>query len=249
MSKLPEPKLRDGHKLHKNELYPLGKISDEVVRKIGSEIVYLLYTGRTDMTGDDWANIFAKSIGADSLCSPLGIADVVKGSNAWSMKTVKGNPESAKTVRLISGRCSPDFSYGIENPHDDIQKTGDAVLAIFNGRVQISYKEHNPVRTCVLLRNSTLTDFLLFETELNQFDLSKYMWKENNSGNFEGKNIDTDKHCFTWQPHGSQFTIVEEIPNNAIRFKIKKPAVLKVEDALKMLKFDESWVTIIKQKQ
>lgn len=39
------------------------------------------------------------------------------------MKTVKStNPLNSQAVRLISGRCSPDYSYGIEDPHDDIQK-------------------------------------------------------------------------------------------------------------------------------
>lgn len=31
------------------------------------------------------------------------------------------------SVKLISGRCSPDYSYGITDPHKDVQKTGEAV--------------------------------------------------------------------------------------------------------------------------
>ena len=89
--------------------------------------------GRKDITGEDWGDIFSKAIDGKHLNSPLGIADVVKGKTAWSMKTVKtAHPLTAKKVRLISGRCSPDYSYGIEDPHADIQKTGETVLAIWN---------------------------------------------------------------------------------------------------------------------
>ena len=43
---------------------------------------------------------------------------------------------------------------------------------------------------------------------------------------------------------GSQFTIVEQVPSNAIRFKLKKPPKLSLETALKTMKFDDSWITI-----
>lgn len=242
---MDEPKLRDSYRLHKNEHHPLGKISKDVIKKIGAQIIYLLYTGRSDMTGDDWGDIYAKAIDAEHLASPLGIADVVKGRCAWSLKTVKANNiNKVQSVRLISGRCSPDYSYGIENPHDDIQNTGDAVLAIFNSRVQISYKDYNPVRTLVLVRSPDLLNFVLFETELREFDLKKYVWEENVQSNFIGTRKSDGVHCFTWQPHGSQFTIVEQVPANAIRFKLKKPPKLSLETALKTMKFDDSWITI-----
>lgn len=43
---------------------------------------------------------------------------------------------------------------------------------------------------------------------------------------------------------GSQFTIVEQVPPNAIRFKLKKPPKLSLETALNTMKFDDSWITI-----
>lgn len=244
MPGLREPRLRDAYRLHRNENHPLGELPDEAIRKIGAQIIYMLYTGRADMTGDDWGRIFAESIGAEALGSPLGIADVVKGRCAWSLKTVKANrPSETTSVRLISGRCSPDYSYGIENPHDDIQRTGDAVLAIYNSRVQISYRDHSPVRTLVLVRSPDLLNFLVFEKELHEYNLSDYTWTENKQGNFIGKNSE-GVHCFTWQPHGSQFTIVEPVPDNAIKFSVRKPPSLSLETALRTMQFDDSWVTI-----
>lgn len=76
------------------------------------------------------------------------------------MKTVKtAHPLTAKKVRLISGRCSPDYSYGIEDPHADIQKTGEAVLAIWNSRVDITLAHYNAARVGVLVRDESLKEF------------------------------------------------------------------------------------------
>jgi hypothetical protein len=128
---MKHPRLRDGHKLEASELYPTNEIPDDIIIKIAGYFAYLLYTGRKDISGEDWGDAFASAIGGTHLDSPVGIADVVKNKMAWSMKTVKNsNPFTVKNVRLISGRCSPDYSYGITDPHEDIEKTGRAVLGI-----------------------------------------------------------------------------------------------------------------------
>ena len=161
------------------------------------------------------------------------------------MKTVKTtNPFTTKSVRLISGRCSPGYSYGIENPHDDIQRTGNAVLAIYNSRVQISYTDHNPVRTMVLVRDKKLQNFVIFETELHEYNLADYVWNENSNGNIIGTRKSDGVHCFSWQPHGSQFTIIDQVPDQTIKFRVKTPPKLSVEQALKTMNFDQSWITI-----
>lgn len=130
------PKLRDAARLTSHDLYPLNVFPEEIVRKIGGYLVYLIYIGRKDISGDDWGDAFANATGGTHLESPIGIADVVLDKNCWSMKTVKaGRPLTVKTVRLISGRCSPDYSYGITDPHEDVQRTGEAVLGIWNERV------------------------------------------------------------------------------------------------------------------
>lgn len=113
-----------------SEPYSINDIPEDLVVKIGGYLVYLLYIGRKDITGGDWGDAFASAIGGIYLDSPVGIADVILGKMAWSMKTVKNdNPFLCKNIRLISGRCSPDYSYGITDPHKNIQETGRAVLA------------------------------------------------------------------------------------------------------------------------
>ena len=55
----------------------------------------------------------------------------------------------------------------------------------------------------------------------------------------------SQKHAFTWQPHGSQFTILYDIPVSAKKFKIKRPPVMDFEKFMNNSGFDESWVTIL----
>ena len=66
----------------------------------------------------------------------------------------------------------------------------------------------------------------------------------NDNGNLIG--LDHNEHiCFTWQPHGSQFTIHTDVPEEAIRFRVKQPPTLQKSDVLKGIDFDDSWITIV----
>lgn len=241
------PRLKDNRHLKAFEPYALNQLPDNLIIRIGGYFTYLLYTGRRDFSGADWGDAFADAIGGIHLDSPVGIADVVLGKMAWSMKTVKNpNPFKAKSIRLISGRCSPDYSYGIANPHEDIQKTGRAVLGIWNKRINIAQDNYNPVRTAVLVRSSDLLSFTLFEEDNHRFRTSDYEWSVNSNGNLIGTESETGKTMFTWQPHGSQFTIHSIIPEDAVEFTIHKPPLLTKDDILEKLRFDESWVKIIR---
>ena len=166
---------------------------------------------------------------------------------AWSMKTVKSkHPHRADSVvRLISGRCSPDYSYGIRDPHEDIEKTGRAVLNIWNERVNIAYDQYNPVRNSILVRSEDLLTYTLYEEENHRFVSNAYRWEENKNGNLIGIEIETGENRFTWQPHGSQFTIHSKIPSNAVRFRIKQPPVLNIDETLRQIHYDDNWVEIM----
>lgn len=241
------PRLRDGRRLITSEPFPLNGFPRDLIYSLGGYFVYLIYTGRKDFTGTDWGDALANAVGGTHLDSPVGIADVVLGKMAWSAKTVKENhPFSAQSVRLISGRCSPDYSYGIEDPHKDIQKTGEAVLNIWNERVNIAYDHYNPVRTSVLLRSYDLLSFRLFEEENQRFRTNDYVWQVNRNGNLIGVNKETRENRFTWQPHGSQLTIHTHVPESAIKFRIRKPPVISKKDILERLEFNDSWVEIMK---
>ncbi len=237
------PRIRDDSRNKINELYPLNEIPEDIITGICGHIVYLLAVGRKDITGDDFGDAFAEAIGGTHFASPLGVVDVGRGREGWSVKTVKAkNPFSIETVRLISGRNSPDYSFGIEDPHADLKKTGDAVLKIWNKRVSVAYEQYRMVRTIVLVRNDELTQFCLFEEEIRPFGSSEYFWEANANGNFIGKEKKSKTSRFTWQPHGSQFTIHVSVPSGAVRFELKKPKQLDKQEFLMNLHYDNSWV-------
>ncbi len=239
------PRLRDSGRLSDPDLYPLNEFPKDLITSIGSYLVYLMYIGRKDISGSDWGDAFADAIKGTHLDSPVGIADVVKGKQCWSMKTVKNdNPFTCTSIRLISGRCSPDYSYGITDPHKDIQKTGEAVLGIWNERVNIATDHYSQVRTGILVRSSDLLSYSLFEEDTGRYRTSDYHWEVNKNGNLLG--IDKEgKTKFTWQPHGSQFTIHVDVPANATKFTVKEPPKLSKEHVLQSIDFDSSWITII----
>lgn len=244
---MEHPKLRDSKKLLTREPYPINEIPESIIKLIGKKLVYLLCVGHKDLTGDEWGNVFADAIGGEHLQSPVGIADVVFDKMAWSMKTVKNaNPHRTDaSVRLISGRCSPDYSYGITDPHEDIEKTGRAVLNIWNERVNIAQDYYNPLRTSVLVRSNDLLSYTLFEEDNHRYVANQYRWEENPNGNLIGIDLETGETRFTWQPHGSQFTIHTRVPLNAVKFKIKQPPKLDIEETLRQINYSDDWVEII----
>ena len=240
------PKLRDNKGKKPFELYPLGQILDNTIYEIGKWITYHFAIGKPDIDGEDWGDIFAKAIGGEHLGKPLGLADVIFEGMAWSVKSVKlSNPHLVKNIRVISGRCSPDYSYGITDPHEDVARTGTAVLSIWNERINIAKETYEPLRTSILVRNFNSMEFLLFEQETMRYNTNDFVWRANKNGNIEGFDLLSGEHRFTWQPHGSQFTILYQIPPSARRFKIKRPPVLDFEETMANIGFDSSWVTIL----
>ena len=74
----------------------------------------------------------------------------------------------------------------------------------------------------------------------------EYIWKWNANNNLIGYEKKSEEHRFSWQPHGSQFTILEDVPKKRLAIQIQKPPTLKQEDVLGALKFDPSWIKILK---
>lgn len=223
--------------------YPLGELPDDIVVKIARQLVHRIAVGQSDVTGDDFGEIFANSIGGIHRKSPLGIADVDLAHCAWSVKTVKdSNPLKQDRVRVISGRNSPAYSHGIHDVHEDVSATGRAVLDIWNARINEALKKFDDLRILVFIRNFEKLEFALFELSAERFTPTNYSWEVNEKGNFEGHDANLG-HVFTWQPHGSQFTIIHHVPRSVYRFKIgNRPKVIDVENVLTSVGFDVSWV-------
>ncbi|MDD5492271.1 MAG: hypothetical protein PHV60_06290 [bacterium] len=240
------PKLRKADKYASP--YPLDKFPANFALNLGREIIYFIASRSTSrLEGSDWEEIFARLIDANWKPSNIGLDDIVFGQTAWGAKTVKNhNPFEAKSVRLISGRNSPIYSFGEgEITNCEPNKLGEMILSIWNTRVSDLRKSFKHLRTVVLIKSDDLLDLSVFEFETKEFS-DKYYWEWKENKNLEGFHSKTKEHLFTWQPHGSQFTVVEKVPKERIAIRIKKPPNLNREAILKTLKFDNSWIQVIK---
>lgn len=100
------------------------------------------------------------------------------------------------------------------------------------------------LRTVVLIKSNDLTEVVVFEFETIRYDPELFAWEWNKNGNLRGIEKSTKEHLFTWQPHGSQFTINEKVPEKSLIIRIKQPETLNKEDILKAMGFDKSWITV-----
>lgn len=229
--------------------YPLNHFPRNFAYKLGREIVYFLASrGTPRLEGSDWEEIFSRLIGAKWKPSNVGLDDVVLEQTAWGAKTVKNRkPSAASKIRLISGRNSPVYSFGDREVSEcDPNILGEKVLAIWNERVASIRRLFTHVRTVVLIKSNDLLELAVFEYETVIYSPDQFIWKWNKRRNLEGFSKSKNEHKFTWQPHGSQFTIIEYVPADRLAISIKQPPILDKETVLKTLRFDQSWVTILK---
>lgn len=239
------PKLRTVIK--SSPAFPLNEFPKDFPFMLGKELIYLLASkGKPELEGSEWEKIYADCIGAEWKPSNVGLDDVVLGNTAWGAKTVKAsNPSQQNQVRLISGRNSPFYSFGetvdlTRNPNE----VGELILEIWNERVSSIREKYKNLRTIVLIKSNDLLEVVVFEFETIRYDTELYYWEWNKNNNLEGFEKRSEKHCFTWQLHGSQFTIIEDVPKKNLIIKIKQPPVLDKVKVLSDLGFDNSWISI-----
>ena len=247
MNNTTKPKLRGVDKYRPD--YPLGQFPANFPMELGKELIYLLATRNPPtLEGADWEQIFARCVGARWKPSNVGLDDVQLHQMAWSAKTVKNkNPFKVKHVRLISGRNSPDYSFDVENVHtEEPNQLGEMILGIWNARIIDVRKKFATTRTVVLIKGDDLSTVSVFEEEALKFLPEEYEWEWNQKGNLEGYLKGTDVKKFTWQPHGSQFTITTNVPDNRLKIRIRRPPLLDRDEVLSQLKFDPSWIEIVK---
>ena len=239
------PKLRTVNK--SVSAFPLNEFPKDFPFLLGKELIYLLASkGKSELEGSDWESIFASCIGADWKPSNVGLDDVIIGNTAWGAKTVKATkPSIQKKVRLISGRNSPIYSFGERidtkaNPNT----VGSLILDIWNERVSAIREKFKHLRTVVLIKSSDLSEVVVFEFETIRYDNELFKWEWNKNNNLVGYEKKSAEHRFTWQPHGSQFTIIEDVPETSLVINIKQPKTLDKEKILTALGFDKSWITV-----
>ena len=245
----PSPTLKlKGALTRRSAPHPLGELPDSLAVEIGKRICHRLAVGTADITGDDFGGIFAASISGEHRNKPLGVADVTWEGCAWSVKTVQDkNPFAQTRIRVISGRNSPEYSAGIHNALEDIQATGTAVLGIWNARVNEALDQYDDLRIFIMVRNMSTLEFTLIEVEAVRYVAAEYTWTQNKANNLEGFDRETNTHRFTWQPHGSQFTVLHHVPASAYRFRIARtPGVIEERHVLNLIHFEDSWIQPVK---
>lgn len=226
--------------------FPLNNFPADFPFKLGRQIIFLIATKSTPtLEGPEWESIFAQAIGADWKPSNVGLDDIILKNCAWGAKTLKdSSPWTKKQVRLISGRNSPTYSYGSTISTDACpQSLGGEIINIWNARVDQIRSKYEHARTIVLIKSPDLLKLTIFEIDLLRFDTGRIEWQWNQRGNLEGKinNI----HCFTWQPHGSQFTIIENVPDKKLCIKLAQSGKMNVDTFLESIGFTNTWIEVV----
>ncbi len=230
--------------------WPLNQFPVDFGNAIAKHAVYMLATQiHAEITADEWGKMFADSISAKYQPCNAGLGDFISGNTAWSAKTVwTTNPKTHQTVKLSYGSIYPDCLLSPEYPDVDPQLIGDQVLQIWNERVNAVRSKFLNLRAVVLVKSKDLTKLAVFEFETVFYPPEQYVWQANDEGNLEGLERSTRFHKFTWQPHGSQFTIIEPVPDDCLHITVKQPPRLDREEVLKAVHYDESWITVSRRK-
>lgn len=244
-----EPKLRTVNKA--TAPFDLNQFPKKFIETLAREIVYMRATkSAMSLEGNEWEQIFAECVGADWKPSNVGLDDVVLDNCCWGAKTVFGttNLENQQSVRLICGRNSPTYSYGVDKiTSEDPNEIGRLVLEIWNERVSAVRQVFKFVRTVVLVKLKNYNNYLVFEFDTVRYDPELYSFEWNKRGNLEGYERNTKKHRFTWQPSGSQFTIIEDIPQKRLHISVKKPDKVDKDTILKAVNFDKTWYSVVSE--
>ena len=244
-----QPRLK--HAVKTKTLYPTNQFPKAFSTSLAKHLcAHLAIRDGGDLQGNEWEKIFADCIGATWSPSNVGLDDITDlgSSTAWGAKTVKMEGLHKKVVnggklkvRLISGRNSPIFSYdqAIDLKTTPPNDVGEMVLDIWNARVKEVRAKFSTLRTVVLVKGDDLLSVVVFEYDTDMYMPSDYNWSWNKRGNLEGFRLTEKK--FTWQPHGAQFTIHEEIPHNALRLQLKRPKAIPLTQVLTAIGFDNSF--------
>lgn len=244
-----EPRLRAARRAGAG--YACGKIKRTTVYAIARELAYIFATKKEfSVEGKEWEQIFARCISGVWDKSNNKLEDVTRGRTAWSAKTVSATHKDIHdqvVVNLISGRNSTTFSYDIPYTKDsDPAEAGDKIIKIWNKGVSDGSALYSDFRTVVLVKGKApnVNQFALFEVPTIQYEPANFDYQWNTNDVLEIVDKASHEVKMKWQPSGSQFTIIETVPDTVVFFSIEAPGCMTQDDVLSSVGFTDGKTTI-----
>ena len=212
--------------------------SNVFTQELGKDLTFLLATrGRLEIDNEEWARMLERATRAES--SDRAIQRRARCFRVWHTFEIH-HVSLTNTLHLPM-----DFDKAVSECAADPSKLGAMILGAWNKSLSIicGFDEE---RFSVLFAGMDSPCAVFFEVPIIPFEFSEYDWDWNEDDGLDGYVKGTGVQRFTWQPHGSQFTITTAIPDNRLKLRIRQPPRLDREEVLTQLKFDPSWVEIVK---
>ena len=241
-------RLRRG--LARGVAHPLNQLSRSTVNDLGRELAVFKLRGAPDLTGASFQTAWANALSGKSCAGSEGLDDVSLNGTGWSCKTVHiKNPLTSRAkVRLVVGRCSPEYSAGSTAGTALPEVTGEIVLSIFNARIANAISKYGDMRLVWCRRNFESMEFVVVEERLAEVVVGDYIWSKAKTGTLQGVHRGSGFKEWVWQPHGGQLSRLRPVPSGAARFRVNigVPVPLVPRDEiLRRAGWDPSWVDLL----
>ena len=206
--------------------------------ELGKDLTFLLATrGRLELDDEEWARMLEQAMRTESQDRAiLRRARCFRVRHTFEIHHVS----LANALSLSAG-----FYELLRKGEPDSNKLGAMLLEAWNKSLSV-VRGFDEERFSVLFVGMDSPCAVFFEVPIVPFEPSEYAWDWNEDDGLDGYVKRTGGQRFTWQPHGSQFTITTVIPDNRLKLRIRQPPRLDREEVLTQLKFDPSWVEIVK---
>ena len=212
--------------------------SSSFAQELGKDLTFLLATrGRLELDNEEWARMLELAMRAESPDRAILLrARCFRVRHTFEIHHVS----LANTLHL-----PVDYDKAVGECAADPNSLGAMILEAWNKSLTIvcGFDEE---RFSVLFAGMDSPCAVFFEVPIVSFEPSEYVWEWNEDGGLDGYEKETDVQRFTWQPHGSQFTVISRVPDNRLKLRIKQPPLLDRDAVLTQLKFDPSWVEIVR---
>ncbi len=207
-------------------------------QELGKDLTFLLATrGKLELDNEEWARMLERAARTES--SNRAVLRRARCFRVW-------HPFETRHVSLTNTlKLSAEFHELLRNGESDSNKFGAMILDAWNKSLSVA-RGFDEERFSVLFAGMNSSCAAFFEIPIISYEPSEYDWDWNEDDGLDGYVKGTCCQRFTWQPHGSQFTITTVIPDNRLKLRIRQPPRLDREEVLTQLRFDPSWVEIVK---